>query len=233
MIDPKDKDLRTLSIFKEAVRGTIPVMFGYVPIGIAFGFLLTQSGYFWLYAVLMSIVIYSGATQFLAIGFFVNHAAMIEIAVTTLLLNLRHSFFGLSLIRKFSGVSRVKPYLIFALTDETYALLTSMDEPEQQSKARYYFFISLLNHLYWIIGTLIGALIGQVIKTDLRGMDFALTALFVVLVIEQYRKVRSLRPFLIGSVVGIVCLASVASQYMLLVSILSGTGTLLLLRTKN
>jgi 4-azaleucine resistance transporter AzlC len=233
MIDPKDKDLRTLSIFKEAVRGTIPVMFGYVPIGIAFGFLLTQSGYFWLYAVLMSIVIYSGATQFLAIGFFVNHAAMIEIAVTTLLLNLRHSFFGLSLIRKFSGVSRVKPYLIFALTDETYALLTSMDEPEQQSKARYYFFISLLNHLYWIIGTLIGALIGQLIKTDLRGMDFALTALFVVLVIEQYRKVRSLRPFLIGSVVGIVCLASVASQYMLLVSILSGTGTLLLLRKKN
>ena len=233
MIDPKDKDLRTLSIFKEAVRGTIPVMFGYVPIGIAFGFLLTQSGYFWLYAVLMSIVIYSGATQFLAIGFFVNHAAMIEIAVTTLLLNLRHSFFGLSLIRKFSGVSRVKPYLIFALTDETYALLTSMDEPEQQSKARYYFFISLLNHLYWIIGTLIGALIGQVIKTDLRGMDFALTALFVVLVIEQYRKVRSLRPFLIGSVVGIVCLASVASQYMLLVSILSGTVILLLLRKKN
>jgi 4-azaleucine resistance transporter AzlC len=233
MIDPKDKDLRTLSIFKEAVRGTIPVMFGYVPIGIAFGFLLTQSGYFWLYAVLMSIVIYSGATQFLAIGFFVNHAAMIEIAVTTLLLNLRHSFFGLSLTRKFSGVSRVKPYLIFALTDETYALLTSMDEPEQQSKARYYFFISLLNHLYWIIGTLIGTLIGQVIKTDLRGMDFALTALFVVLVIEQYRKVRSLRPFLIGSVVGIVCLASVASQYMLLVSILSGTGTLLLLRKKN
>jgi 4-azaleucine resistance transporter AzlC len=233
MIDPKDKDLRTLSIFKEAVRGTIPVMFGYVPIGIAFGFLLTQSGYFWLYAVLMSIVIYSGATQFLAIGFFVNHAAMIEIAVTTLLLNLRHSFFGLSLIRKFSGVSRIKPYLIFALTDETYALLTSMDEPEQQSKARYYFFISLLNHLYWIIGTLIGALIGQVIKTDLRGMDFALTALFVVLVIEQYRKVRSLRPFLIGSVVGIVCLASVASQYMLLVSILSGTVILLLLRKNN
>jgi len=230
MIDPKDKDLRTLSIFKEAVQGTIPVMFGYIPIGIAFGFLLTQSGYFWLYAVLMSIVIYSGATQFLAIGFFVNHAAMIEIAVTTLLLNLRHSFFGLSLIRKFSGVSRVKPYLIFALTDETYALLTSMDEPEQQSKARYYFFISLLNHLYWIIGTLIGALIGQVIKTDLRGMDFALTALFVVLVIEQYRKIRSLRPFLIGAIVGIICIASVASQYMLLVAILSGTIMLLLLR---
>ena len=233
MIDPKDKDLRTLSIFKEAFQRTIPVMFGYVPIGIAFGFLLTQSGYFWLYAVLMSIVIYSGATQFLAIGFFVNHAAMIEVAVTILLLNLRHSFFGLSLIRKFSNIPHVKPYLVFALTDETYALLTVTEEPQPQSKARYYFFISLLNHLYWVTGTLMGTLIGQVIKTDLRGMDFALTALFVVLVIEQYKKVRSLRPFLIGAVVGIICIASVASQYMLLVAILSGTIMLLLVRKKN
>lgn len=232
MIDPKDKDLRTSTIFKVAFQKTIPVMFGYVPLGIAFGFLLTQSGCFWLYAVLMSIIIYSGATQFLAIGLFINLAPMTEIAVTTLLLNLRHSFFGLSLIRKFSDIPRVKPYLVFALTDETYALLTAMDEPEQQSRARYYFFISLLNHLYWIIGTLMGALIGQAIKADLKGMDFALTALFVVLVIEQYRKVRSLKPFLIGTVAGIVSLAFVASQYMLLVSILSGTVMLLLLRKK-
>ncbi len=208
-------------------------MFGYIPLGIAFGFLFTQSGYFWLYAVLMSILIYSGATQFLAIGLFINLAPMTEIAVTTLLLNLRHSFFGLSLIRKFSNIPHVKPYLIFALTDETYALLTSMDEPEQQSKARYYFFISLLNHLYWVTGTLMGALIGQVIKTDLRGMDFALTALFVVLVIEQYKKIHSLRPFLIGAIVGIICIAYVASQYMLLVSILSGTVILLMLRKIN
>ncbi len=159
------------------------------------GSCLTQAGYFWLYAVLMSIVIYSGATQFLAIGLFANHAALIEIAVTTLLLNIRHSFFGLSLIRKFSGISSVKPYLIFALTDETYALLTAMDEPSQRSKARYYFFISLLNHLYWITGTFMGALLGQTLKTDLKGMEFALTALFVVLAIEQYRKVQSLKTF--------------------------------------
>lgn len=232
MKDPNGKDLLTVAVFKAAFQKTVPVMFGYVPIGIAFGFLLTQSGYLWFYAVLMSIVIYSGATQFLAIGFFVNHAGMIEIAVTTLLLNLRHSFFGLSLIRKFSGLPHVKPYLIFALTDETYALLTATEEPKQRSRASYYFFISLLNHLYWIIGTLIGALLGQVIRIDLKGMDFALTALFVVLVIEQYRKVRSLRPFLIGAVAGILCIIFVAPHYMLLLSILSGTVTLLLLRKK-
>jgi 4-azaleucine resistance transporter AzlC len=233
MTDPQNKDLQPFTILRAALKKTIPVMFGYVPIGIAFGFLLTQSGYFWPYAVVMSIVIYSGATQFLAIGFFVNNAAMIEIAVTTLLLNLRHSFFGLSLIKKFSGIPRVKPYLIFALTDETYALLTTTEEPEQTSKARYYLFISLLNHLYWIIGTLIGALLGQVVKTDLRGMEFALTSLFVVLVIEQYKKVRSLRPFLIGAAVGVACLIFVASQYMLLVSILSGSIILLFVRKKG
>jgi len=208
-------------------------MFGYIPLGIVFGFLLTQAGYLWYYAVLMSVAIYSGATQFLAINFFVNHAALIEVAVTTLLLNLRHSFFGLSLIRKFSGTSPVKPYLIFALTDETYALLTSMDEPEQKSKTRYYFFIALLNHLYWITGTLMGALLGQAFTTNLKGMEFALTALFVVLAIEQYKKIRSLKPFMIGAFVGITCLVFVAPQYMLLASILSGTTMLLLLRKKE
>jgi len=220
-------------IFKAAFRKTIPVMFGDVPLGIAFGFLLTQAGYHWFFAILMSVVIYSGATQYLAINFFINHAALVEIAVTTLLLNLRHSFFGLSLIRKFSGTSHVKPYLIFALTDETYALITAIDEPEQRSKTRYYFFISLLNHLYWVTGTLIGALLGQVFKTDLKGMEFALTALFVVLAIEQYRKIQSIKPFIIGAFVGIVCLVFIAPKYMLLASILSGTTILLLLRNRN
>jgi 4-azaleucine resistance transporter AzlC len=233
MKDLQSTGLTTFAIFRAAFQKTVPVMFGYVPIGIAFGFLLTQAGFHWLYAVLMSVVIYSGATQFLAIGFFVNHAAMIEIAITTLLLNLRHSFFGLSLIRKFSGIPRVKPYLIFALTDETYALLTALEEPEQQLKSRYYLFISFLNHLYWISGSLTGALLGQAIKTDLKGMDFALTALFTVLVIEQYKKVRSLRSFLIAIVVGIGCMILVAPHYVLLASIVSGTIILLLVRKKD
>ena len=108
-----------------------------------------------------------------------------------------------------------------------------MDEPEQQLKARYYFFISFLNHLYWITGTLIGALLGQALKTDLKGMEFALTALFVVLVIEQKKKIKSLKPFIVGAVVGIVCLVFVASQYVLLASIVLGTIALLLLRKKE
>lgn len=133
----------------------------------------------------MSIFIYSGATQFPAIGFFTNNSPMVEIGLPTLLLNLTHSLFGLSLIRQFSGIPRLKPYLVFALTEETYALLTATDEPDQQSKTRYYLFISLLNHLSWVTGSLLGALLGRLVKTDLKGVEFALTALFVVLIMEQ------------------------------------------------
>jgi 4-azaleucine resistance transporter AzlC len=155
------------------------------------------------------------------------------LSVTTLLLNLRLPFSACPIIRSFPGISHVKPYLVFALTDETYALLTATAEPERRSKARYYFLISLLNHLYWVTGTLIGALLGQVFKTDLKGMEFALTALFVVLAIEQYRKIQSIKPFIIGAFVGIVCLVFIAPKYMLLASILSGTTILLLLRNRN
>jgi 4-azaleucine resistance transporter AzlC len=233
MAESQGADVRTLTVFKAAFQKTVPVMFGYVPIGIAFGFLLTQAGYHWIFAVLMSVFIYSGATQFLAISFFFNHAALIEIAITTLLLNLRHSFFGLSLLRKFSGIPRVKPYLVFALTDETYALLTALDEPEQNTKARYYLFISILNQLYWVVGSLAGGLLGQAISTDFKGMDFALTALFTVLVIEQYRKVRSFLPFLVAAFAGIMCLIFVGSKYMLLTSIVTGTIILVLIRKRE
>jgi 4-azaleucine resistance transporter AzlC len=218
------------AILKKSFQATLPVLFGYVPIGIAFGFLLAKSGYHWFYAVLMSLVIYSGATQFLAIGFFLNNTPIVDIGIATFLLNLRHSFFGLSLIKKFSGTRFVKPYLMFALTDETYALLASLDEPEPAERPRYYFFVSLLDQFYWVAGTFVGAVLGHMITTDLKGLDFALTALFVVLTVEQYRNVRSLRPFVIALVIGVLSLAFVASRYLLPVSILTGTAMLLLLR---
>lgn len=216
-----------------ALRDTIPVMFGYVPIGIAFGLLFTKAGYPWFYAVLMSIVIYSGATQFVALGFFVNSAATVEIAVTTLLINLRHSFFGLSLLKKFSRTGLIKPYLIFALTDETYALITSIEEPEDSQRSNYYFWVSFFDHCYWIAGTSAGALLGHFIGANLKGLEFALTALFVVLTIEQYRAVRTLRPFIVALAAGILSLLLVPSQYMLLAAIVTGCAFLLFYRGKT
>ncbi len=225
-MEPKGS-LRILSL---AFRRTLPVMSGYIPLGVAFGFLLTKSGYPWFFAVFMSTIMYAGAAQFLSIGFFVNNAAMLEIALATLFLNLRHSFFGLSLIRKFSETGLLKPYLIFALTDETYALITTIEAPEETSRSRYYFFVSLLDHLYWVSGTFLGALIGSAVTMNLKGLDFALTALFVVLTIEQYRKIRTFRPFAVALAVGTASMILVTPQYMLLASIAGGVTILLLTR---
>lgn len=219
-------------IIKTAFINTIPVMLGYVPIGIAFGFLLVKSGFPWFLSPTMSILIYSGAAQFLAIEFFINNSPLFDIVIAMLLLNLRHSFFGLSLFEKFSNIKMLKPYLIFTLTDETYALITTSKPPDDKLKSRYYFFLSFFNHLYWIFGSLIGALIGKIIKFNLNGLEFALTSLFVVLTIEQYNKIKRIRPFLIAFLSGIICLLFVSDRYMLLISIILSLLLILIFRGK-
>lgn len=116
-------------LFVTALKTTIPVFLGYIPLGMAFGFLLDGAGYHWIYAFLMSLLIYAGAGQFLVVALLAAGAGLTEFVIATLLLNLRHAFYGLSLLEKFSNVGKVKPYLIFALTDETYALLTTTEVP--------------------------------------------------------------------------------------------------------
>jgi 4-azaleucine resistance transporter AzlC len=220
--------MKNSSILRDAFLRTMPVLFGYVPIGIAFGFLLVKAGYPWYFAPLMSLLIYSGATQFLAIGFLLKGTSFPEIILTTFLLNLRHTFFGLSLLKKYGNLSFFKPYAIFALTDETYALVTGAEEPPAASKGAYYFFLSALNHSYWIAGSVIGALVGNAVTMSLKGLDFALTALFVVLTVEQYRSRRSIQPILVGLFCGLAALALAPAGSMLLFSILASTAVLLL-----
>lgn len=211
------------NLFSSALKTTIPVFLGYIPLGMAFGFLLEGAGYHWIYALLMSIFIYAGAGQFVAVALLAAGAGLMEFVITTLLLNLRHSFYGLSLLEKFSGVGKVKPYLIFALTDETYALLTTTKVPEGGSKARFYFYIAVLDHLYWIAGSVLGAVLGSVLELNLQGMAFVLTALFVVLTIEQYFASKASFPFMAAMGAGVISLVLFSPENMLLLSILIGT----------
>jgi 4-azaleucine resistance transporter AzlC len=225
--------MKSLSPLKDAFVRTIPVLFGYVPIGIAFGFLLVKSGYPWYFALLMSILIYSGATQFLAIGFFLKAASFPEIVLATVFLNLRHTFFGLSLLKKYGGLALFKPYVVFALTDETYALVSAMEEPPAQRKGQSYFWLSLLNQSYWVAGTALGALLGNAVVVSLTGLEFALTALFVVLAVEQYKATRRLKPLVVGLVAGILALILAPAGSMLLLSILASTAVLLMGRPRD
>ncbi len=212
-------------VLRAALKTTLPVFLGYIPLGMAFGFLLVGAGYHWIYAPMMSILIYAGAGQFIAVALLAAGAGLTEFVITTLLINLRHSFYGLSLIEKFADIGKVKAYLIFALTDETYALLTTT--PIQEPKEKFYFYITLLDHSYWIAGSTLGAVMGSILKPDITGMTFVLTALFVVLTLEQYFSTKARFPFMAALGAGTISLLLFSPDNMLLLSIFLGTGILL------
>lgn len=205
---------------KKAFKVSIPVMMGYLVLGFAFGLLLVSFNYSWYLAPLMSLFIYAGALQFVAINFFNVKAGFVDIAIASWFVNIRQSFYGLSLLKRFSDMGKIKTYLIFGLTDETYALLTSIKDDESLNKKWYYFFLTAFNQSYWFIGSTLGAIIGSNISFNTAGLEFSLTALFVVLCIEQYKNLRNYVPFLIGAVASIFSLILVPSDKMLIVSII-------------
>ncbi|GKW48005.1 AzlC family ABC transporter permease [Halomonas sp. NCCP-2165] len=210
--------------WKSAFSTTLPVMFGYLPLGAAYGILAIDVGVPLWGVLLMSLVIYAGAGQFLAVALLGAGAGLLELAVATLMLNSRHLFYGLSLLQPFSGAGWRKPYLIFALTDETYSLLTSQGAALDHAQALR---ISLLNQLWWVLGSALGAAIGTGLAFDSRGIEFALTALFIVLTLEQARRLRRGLPFVIALLCGLAALFVLPERHLLLGAI--GAATLLLL----
>lgn len=215
------------SIFKL----TIPVLMGYISAGMAFGLLAEQFHIPSFYALFMSVIIYAGAGQFLAVSLFASMAGYIEIAIATFLLNLRHSFYGLSMIRAFENMGLVKPYLIFGLTDETFALLQTMPHiKDRQKRKKAYFLITFLNQIYWIIGTLGGTLVGKSLKINYQGVEFALTALFVVLAIELYKKYPNKKLLYLSLLIGVCGMILLPSSSMLVISLTIAFILLLVLR---
>jgi 4-azaleucine resistance transporter AzlC len=202
------------------------VAFGYVPLGTAFGMLFQDLGYSWYFAPLMGVFVYAGAAQFLAVGLGAAHAGVLEIAVSTLILNSRHLFFGLSVLGRYRARGLKKAYLIFGLTDETYSLVTSTKAPGPDRQVDYYLTVTALNQSYWVLGCTLGALAGSAMSLDTRGMDFALTALFLVLVLDQWNRLRELFPFVAAALCGVSALVLFREQ-MLLIAI--GLSILLLL----
>lgn len=173
-------------VIKEAFIASIPVMMGYIVLGIAFGMLLESKGYSILYALLMSCFIYAGSMQFVAINLLTSGATLLSGALMTLLINARHMVYGLSMIKRFENMGKLKPYMIFSLTDETYSLLVGSKTPDNCDEKYYLFFISLFDQCYWILGSVIGSLVGSLLTINTTGLDFAMTALFVVIVVEQF-----------------------------------------------
>jgi len=206
---------------KQAFTATIPVLTGYMVLGFGFGIILKASGYGTFLAFVMSLIIYAGSMQYAAIGLLTGGASLITAALTTLMVNARHLFYGISMLEKYSSTGKRKPYLIFALTDESYSLVCSdrKDVPPQQ-RNNYYFFVSLFNQIYWVTGSVLGAVIGSLIKFNSEGIDFALTALFLTVFIEQWLTAKDHIPAIIGAGVSAVCLILLGSEKFLIPAML-------------
>lgn len=216
---------------KKAFTATIPVMTGYLVLAIGFGILLKTKGYGLGWSLAMSGFIYAGSMQYLAIDLLTGGASLITTAFTTFMVNARHLFYGISMIDRYKDVGKKKPYLIFALTDETYSLVCSEESVKGIKEPKeYYFLVSLFNQSYWVAGSVIGSLLGNIIPFNVEGIDFALTALFVTIFVEQWLTTKNHFPALTGVVVSTIFVGIFGADSFLIPSMIMIVVLLLLNR---
>ena len=194
-------------------------MMGYLVLGFAFGFLWASFSFPWYIGVLMSVLVYAGALQFVAINLIAAKASLVSVFCVSLLVNMRQSFYGLSLLHRYKKTKPFKWYLIFALTDEVYAILTSLPDDPRLKLKYYYFYLALLSQIYWIMGSIAGIALRSYVDFHLQGIGFALTALFVVLACEQYKNSKQALPFVGAGIVSLFALVFLPSEHMLMGSI--------------
>ena len=207
--------------FQKAFPYTIPVFTGYLFIGIAFGVMYAEKGYSFLWAILMSALVYAGSAQYLSINFFVPGISFLQVVFLTFMVNVRHVFYGISLIERFNRFGKSRWYMIFGLTDETYSLICTTKIPEDVAEEKFLLAISLLNQLYWVLGSAIGGIAGSVLPINSEGIDFAMTALFVVIFVEQWMEKKNRIPAIIGVALTIISLQIFGTESFVLPAMLA------------
>ena len=214
--------------FKQVFLDTVPVLTGYLFLGIGFGILLAeQTGKGPLWAALMAIFVFAGSGQYLAVELLRDSSDLVGAAVAIFLVNARHIFYGISLIDAYKNAGLKKLYLIFGLTDETYSLVTQKQPPEGMARHIYCLLVTGLNHIYWIVGCVLGNLAGSYIPISFQGVEFVLTALFVTLFVDQWLGAKNHLPALIGVGCTAVCLAVIGKDYFLIPSMVLIAGLLI------
>ena len=218
---------------RQAFYKTIPVLAGYLVLGIGFGILMRSAGYGVVWAASMSALIYAGSMQFVGVGLLTGGASIITTAVTTLMVNARHLFYSISMIETYRGAGGYKPYLICALTDETYSLLCDGKVPDGVEPNRYRFFVSLFDHCYWVAGGVIGNLLGAVLPFSTAGIEFSMTALFVASFTEQWLTTKDHAPAITGLLCTLISLLAFGRENFLIPAMLMITLALTLLRGRE
>lgn len=193
---------------KRAFIVSLPVFAGYIALGFGFGVLLSVEGFSPWWALFMSVTMFGGSSQYAAVGLMADNVSLFTAGVTTLIINARHLFYGISLVDKYKGTGIKKLYMIHALTDETYSLVCSDERAALvKNKHLYYFMISVFDHCYWIIGCVLGAVFGTTVSFNSEGIDFVLTALFLTIFVEQWLSNKDHKPALIGVASAVICTA--------------------------
>ncbi|MBR2907847.1 MAG: AzlC family ABC transporter permease [Clostridia bacterium] len=208
---------------KLALVRSLPVLAGYIVLGFGFGILSEQNGYGAWWTLAMSTFIYAGSMQYVTVSLLTSGASLITAALTTLMVNARHLFYGITMIEPYKGAKKFKPYLIFGLTDETYSLVCSGKAPDGVNFHLYSFFVSLFNQSYWVLGSLLGALAGALIPIDFKGVEFAMTALFLTVFVEQWKSTKNHIPAIVGVLCTVLSLVIFGKEHFLIPAMIAIT----------
>ena len=218
---------------KLAFQKSLPVMAGYIVLGIGFGILLKDAGYGLVWSFLMSLTIYAGSMQYVGVGLLAGGASALTTAITTIMVNARHLFYSISMVDTYKNAGKYKPYMIFALTDETYSLLCDGKVPDGVEPNLYRLLVSLFNHCYWIIGSIIGNLLGAVLSFSTAGIEFSMTALFVASFTEQWITTKDHVPAITGVISTLLCFLVFGRENFLIPAMLLITLVLTFLRRRE
>ena len=205
--------------FLYSLKHSIPIFISFIPVGLAYGVLMQSAGYNFMWSGACSLFVFAGSLQFLMVSFFAGGVSLFTVAIMALLLNSRHIFYGLPFIEKFRSFGKWKYFLIFALPDETFSLHCSHNFGEDVDEKKAYIMTAALVLIYWVVLSILGALIGSLIPFDTTGIDFALTALFIIILLDQIKDAGSKLPAVIALVSSIICLAIIGPQNFILPSL--------------
>lgn len=217
---------------KTAFVKSIPIFCSYVFVSMAYGMMMASAGFPWYDSLLVSLTVYTGAFQFVLITFLSSGASLITIALTALLMNSRQSFYSITFLKEFKQMGRRKLYMIHTMTDETYAVNCTLDLPKKE-KEDTMFLVALFSRCYWIVGSVLGGILGQIIPFDLTGLDFCMTALFLIIFIDQWEKEEKHTPALTGLGTGVICLLIFGENRFMLPALLIVSALLLLFQRKE
>jgi len=215
-------------IRKNAFLKSIPIMCSYIFVSMAYGIMMENAGFDWYYSLFVSLTVYTGAFQFVLITFLSGGASIVTIALTALLMNSRQTFYSLTFLKDFQKMGRRKLYMIHTMTDETYAVNCTLDLPEKE-KEDTMFLVAFFSRCYWMAGAVLGGVLGQLLPFDMEGIDFCMTALFVIIFIDQWEKTRKHIPAVTGLGIGILCLVIFGQKSFMLPALLITSGILVIM----